>query len=71
MNLPRYVTLAKAAEGITKYRYNPPQDAVDAGVVARRVLGTIWIAPFMNEVFSKIMGCTFILVAACIGLGWL
>jgi hypothetical protein len=37
--LPRYVTLAKAAEGITKYRYNPPQDAVDAGVVARRVLG--------------------------------
>jgi hypothetical protein len=40
MSLPRYVTLAQAAEGVTKYRYNPPQDAVDAGVVARRVLGT-------------------------------
>ena len=40
MNLPRYVTLAKAAEGITKWRYNPPQDAVDAGVVQRTVLGT-------------------------------
>jgi integrase len=40
MSLPRYVTLAQAAEGITKYRYNPPQDAVDAGVVARCVLGT-------------------------------
>ena len=33
MTLPRYVTLAQAAEGVTKYRYNPPQDAVDAGVV--------------------------------------
>jgi len=40
MSLPRYVTLAQAAEGITKWRYNPPQDAVDAGVVARCVLGT-------------------------------
>ena len=28
MTLPRYVTLAQAAEGVTKYRYNPPQDAV-------------------------------------------
>ncbi len=40
MTLPRYVTLAQAAEGVTKYRYNPPQDAVDAGVVERTVLGT-------------------------------
>lgn len=40
MTLPRYVTLAKATEGITKYRYNPPQDAVDAGIVSRCVLGT-------------------------------
>ena len=39
MTLPRYVTLAKATEGVTKYRYNPPQDAVDAGVVQRTVLG--------------------------------
>jgi len=39
IDLPRYVTLAKAAEGITKWRYNPPQDAVDAGVVQRTVLG--------------------------------
>ena len=31
MTLPRYVALAKATKGIVKYRYNPPQDAVDAG----------------------------------------
>lgn len=35
------------------------------------LLGTIWIAPYMNEVYSKVMGCMFILVAACKGLGWL
>jgi hypothetical protein len=35
------------------------------------LLGTIWIAPFMNEVYSKIMGCIFILVASFKGLGWL
>ena len=35
------------------------------------LLGTIWIAPYMNEVYSKIVGCIFILVAVCKGLGWL
>ena len=37
-SLPRYVTIATSI-GAIKYRYNPPQDAVDAGVVARIVLG--------------------------------
>jgi hypothetical protein len=35
------------------------------------LLGTIWIAPYMNEVFSKLMGCMFIILAACKGLGWI
>lgn len=39
-DMPRYVIEAQYANGETYWRYNPPQKAVDAGVVERCVLGT-------------------------------
>jgi integrase len=36
----RYVQRRKLADGKTHYRFNPPQDLVDEGVVKRRELGT-------------------------------
>ena len=39
MKLARYMTLVDR-NGVTSYRYNPPADAVEAGVVKRESLGT-------------------------------
>lgn len=39
MNLARYMTRIDR-NGVTSYRYNPPADAVEAGVVKRESLGT-------------------------------
>ena len=39
MTMPRYLMRVDKADRHVTYRYNPPQDAVDAGVVRRTVLG--------------------------------
>ena len=39
MNLARYMTIVDR-NGVVSYRYNPPTDAVEAGVVKRESLGT-------------------------------
>ena len=39
MNLARYMSIVDR-NGVTSYRYNPPADAVEAGVVKRESLGT-------------------------------
>jgi integrase len=39
--LPRYVMRTRYKDK-TKFRYNPPQDAIDAGVTARAELGNKW-----------------------------
>ena len=41
MSLPKYV-MRLDFKSYTTYRYNPPQDAVDAGVVKREALGRDW-----------------------------
>lgn len=38
-DMPRYVLEAEYADGSVYWRYNPPQNAIDAGVVERCVLG--------------------------------
>jgi len=39
MKLARYMSVVDR-NGVTSYRYNPPADAVEAGVVKRESLGT-------------------------------
>lgn len=39
-NLPRFVTRYKGADGKYVYRFSPPQDAIDNGIVSRMTLGT-------------------------------
>lgn len=41
MSMPRYVLRFKSGNK-SKWRYNPPQDAIDAGVVKRMELGSIY-----------------------------
>jgi len=35
------------------------------------VLGTIYLAPHVHPLYCQVVGCGFIIVAGCIGLGWL
>jgi len=35
------------------------------------LLGTIWVAPHCNKIYNIVVGCAFITVAACNGLGWI
>tara|TARA_R110000803_G_scaffold8627_3_gene27692 strand:+ start:1835 stop:2968 length:1134 start_codon:yes stop_codon:yes gene_type:complete len=39
-SLPRYVQRNVSPSGGTSYRFNPPQNLVDAGVVSRKAIGT-------------------------------
>ena len=34
------------------------------------LLGTVWVAPHCNKAYNLTIGCIFILVAICKGLGW-
>lgn len=45
--LPRYVMRVKYKDRV-KYRYNPPQDAIDAGIVDRCELGNHWSTAFRD-----------------------
>ncbi len=55
MSMPRYVMRFKVA-GKTKWRYNPPQDAIDAGVVKRTELGSTYQTAYaMAEEQNKIL----------------
>ena len=39
MNLPRYVQQRYTPKGVRTYRFNPPRQLVDNGVVSRKELG--------------------------------
>ena len=45
-DMPRYVQFATYADGSHYYRYNPPQEYVDAGVVRRVVLSSDRVEAF-------------------------
>ena len=45
-DMPRYVQFSTYADGSEYYRYNPPQEYVDAGVVKRGVLSADRLAAF-------------------------
>lgn len=47
-DMPRYVQFSTYADGTEYYRYNPPQEYVDAGVVKRVVLSADRIAAFQE-----------------------
>jgi hypothetical protein len=40
MAKPRFVSVYKGADGVRLWRYSPPQDLVDNGIVVRCTLGT-------------------------------
>jgi integrase len=40
MAKPRFVSVYKGADGVRQWRYSPPQDLVDNGIVVRCTLGT-------------------------------
>ena len=46
--MPRYVQYATYADGTSYYRYNPPQNFVDAGVVKRVVLSSDRLTAFQE-----------------------
>jgi len=35
------------------------------------VLGTIYLAPYLDPVYCQVMGCCLLIAAACKSLGWL
>jgi hypothetical protein len=35
------------------------------------ILGTIWVAPYVNQYYGLTVGCIFLIVGSCYGLGWL
>ena len=35
------------------------------------ILGTIWIAPYVNKWYAQFTGLAFLLIGVCKGLGWL
>jgi hypothetical protein len=55
MSMPRYVLRFKSGNK-SKWRYNPPQDAIDAGVVKRIELGNTYQTAYaLAEEQNKIL----------------
>lgn len=54
--LPRYVRPTKLADGSISYRFNPPKEYIDEGVVSRSVLGNDLrkVRPIAKELNDKI-----------------